>query len=223
MQTNKAKDYPVTEELIAKFWENVQKGKPNECWPWLGGTQGRGYGYLYGPGRRKYHASHVAYFIRTGKNISYIARHKCDNPGCANPRHILDGDYQDNHDDMKRRNRVARNFIEEDFEAMYVDLCAGMTQKQVAAKHGISASYLCNIVTRHRKFKSLRKFQKFSRKKLSDATKDKMLKLRRSGHTYEQIHKLLDVPYDTVSWWCRKNNVQHPQRKLRPKGEKKCP
>ncbi len=217
MQTNKAKDYPVTEELVAKFWENVEKKGRKECWPWHGATQGRGYGYLYGPGRKKYHASHIAYFIRTGRHITVIARHKCDNPGCANPWHILDGDYTDNQRDKEKRGRQPRMFQPADFEKMYVDLRAGMSQKDVAKKHGISASYLCNLITQRRTPQDLRKLQKFTRKKLTDTMKAQMEMMRRSGHTYSQISAMTGVPYDTVSWWLRKQGVESPVRKLRPK------
>lgn len=53
-------------------------------------------------------ARHV-YVAHHGLSLADIkgqtVRHRCDNPGCVNPQHLLLGSAQDNSDDMVRRGR----------------------------------------------------------------------------------------------------------------------
>ena len=219
--------YTITEQVLAAFWARVQRNGDDECWPWLGAkTTKGGYGRVCMPGRVEILASHVAYFIRTKKYITGVARHKCDDPGCANPNHVLDGTQFDNVRDSIERGRFANNmvpgnrpsrFTKEDFEKMCAALKRGVSQKEVAREHGISPSYLCNLITQRRTPRDLRHMQKFSRAKLTGAQMEKMKAMRRGGHTYSQISQMTGVPEGTVSWYLRKEGVDSPIRKLRPK------
>jgi hypothetical protein len=71
-----------------RFWAKVDRRGPDECWPWLGGTNGRGYGWFYfGDNRVKAHR--IALKL-AGRDIppGYEPDHLCNNPGCQNERHI---------------------------------------------------------------------------------------------------------------------------------------
>ena len=57
-------------------------------------------------------AHRVAYCFNRGIPMKYIKglviRHKCDNPRCINPQHLLIGTHQDNMDDRQQRSRQAK-------------------------------------------------------------------------------------------------------------------
>lgn len=49
----------------------------------------------------------VVYELATGEKPN-IVRHRCDNPKCLNPNHLVNGTVQDNVRDMDERNRRYR-------------------------------------------------------------------------------------------------------------------
>lgn len=68
-----------------------------------------GYGLVYRDGVRHY-AHRVAYADSVGVPISalkgLVVRHKCDDPRCVNPDHLLPGTQADNMRDMSLRRRT---------------------------------------------------------------------------------------------------------------------
>ena len=98
------KPRPLEERLARK----IQRGEPDECWPWTGAKTKRGYG-TYGGGRggpRGYVArylleQHLGRPLRPGE----VTRHSCDNPPCCNPTHLLVGTQKQNLADMVDRGR----------------------------------------------------------------------------------------------------------------------
>lgn len=91
------------------FWEKIRIGKPNECWPWIGQKMIGGYGLF---DRRRdgiriaRRAHRIAYECTKGKiPDGLMLRHKCDNPPCCNPNHLIPGTAKDNSGDMIERRR----------------------------------------------------------------------------------------------------------------------
>lgn len=73
--------------LVVRFWSRTQKGKPNACWPWIGGIT-RGYGYFFDYGKMIL-AHRFAYGlakgpIPPGKQIHHLCAMKL----CMNPDHL---------------------------------------------------------------------------------------------------------------------------------------
>lgn len=95
-----ARRVPITE----RFWQYVEVGGADECWPWRGAKRGE-YGCVRADGSNK--AAHrVAYEIKVGKIPDGLElRHSCDNPPCCNPVHLLIGTHTDNMQDMRDRGR----------------------------------------------------------------------------------------------------------------------
>lgn len=90
----------------ASFWAKVERRGPDECWPWVGARKPRGYGNVRIDG--KYRLAHrVAWELATGTTIpsGCIVMHRCDNPPCCNPAHLLMGTMKDNTADMRRKGR----------------------------------------------------------------------------------------------------------------------
>ncbi len=87
---------PYTQKQIDRFWSNVDKGKADECWPWLRSINSRGYGQVglrVGGVDRILKAHKVAWEIENKKEIpkGTVARHTCDTHDCCNPRHVIIG------------------------------------------------------------------------------------------------------------------------------------
>ena len=92
---------PVIDRFIRKF----EIDHETECWNWIAGIDGEGYGsfWLYGKNRS---AHRVAYQISVGQipEDMYIC-HSCDNPLCVNPDHLWLGTQAENLQDMRDKGR----------------------------------------------------------------------------------------------------------------------
>jgi predicted XRE-type DNA-binding protein len=97
---------------IEKFWSKVEKGETGECWNWKAGLSSKGYGGI----KIKYHgitwnyAHKLSFYLAFGVNAAQyglVIRHKCDNPKCVNPDHLLMGTKKENTADMLERKRNA--------------------------------------------------------------------------------------------------------------------
>jgi hypothetical protein len=93
---------PTTEE---RFWAKVDRRGPDECWPWVGSRQQDGYGQLWN-GSRLEIATHIALRL-DGRPLEpgQYALHRCDNPPCVNPGHLIAGDARTNSHDMLAKGR----------------------------------------------------------------------------------------------------------------------
>lgn len=92
-----------------RFWEQVAKGDPDECWPWTGGVDGDGYGRFYLAGGAV-QANRFALELKLERPLGddEVARHTCDNPPCCNGDHLIEGSRADNSADAVERQRQAR-------------------------------------------------------------------------------------------------------------------
>lgn len=97
------------EAFVNRFWDNVQVGPENECWPWRGATAGIGYGCTYahlGERTAQIGAHRIAYLLaRDELRQELYVCHSCDNPPCCNPRHLWQGAHKENTADMVAKGR----------------------------------------------------------------------------------------------------------------------
>lgn len=93
-----------------RFWPKVDVGEPNECWEWKASKR-NGYGQFRVrrmPSLRM-GAHRFAWTVTHGKiPAGMCVLHKCDNPPCCNPSHLLLGNHADNMVDMVRKGRANR-------------------------------------------------------------------------------------------------------------------
>lgn len=101
------KPLPVFSDLDkGRFWASVDKSAgPDACWPWTGAADP--YGRFKAQGKT-FLANRVAFSIANDDRLEdgEIVRHRCDNPPCCNPAHLVDGTHFDNVADMLERDRV---------------------------------------------------------------------------------------------------------------------
>jgi hypothetical protein len=99
--------------LEQRFWEKIDKRGLNECWPWIGGKTGRGYGCFRWNGIPR-NAHKVSWLINKGEipqvdgYHGMCVLHRCDNRACVNPSHLFLGTNRDNVEDCISKNRRAR-------------------------------------------------------------------------------------------------------------------
>jgi hypothetical protein len=89
------------------FWKWVDaSGGADACWPWIGGSQSRGYGRIKIEGKSvSAHRLALTFTIGEPPIPTLFACHECDNPICCNPRHLRWDTAQGNSDDRARRGR----------------------------------------------------------------------------------------------------------------------
>lgn len=94
---------------VIAFTAKVQKGRDDECWPFMGARVPAG-GYGRARINKSLVAAHrVAYMLAKG-NIpeGFDVMHLCDNPPCCNPAHLKAATTAENMADAKAKDRHAR-------------------------------------------------------------------------------------------------------------------
>lgn len=96
----------IQDKSIARFWRSMRIAGPDECWPWLGKINVRGYGATKMMGRNVgAHRIALAFATERLPGPSEFALHSCDNPICCNPHHLRWGTHAENMRDMEVRGR----------------------------------------------------------------------------------------------------------------------
>ncbi|WP_187212343.1 HNH endonuclease signature motif containing protein [Serratia nematodiphila] len=93
----------IKERLIRK-----SESMPNGCIEWRGSYLWDGYGQV-GWKYKKYRVHRLSYELFIGPiPDGHVIRHKCDNPKCINPKHLITGTVSQNNRDCKERGRNAK-------------------------------------------------------------------------------------------------------------------
>lgn len=144
-------------ESPSHFWAKVRTGGGEECWPYVGCRNAKGYGIV--SIRKKHTLAHRRAWqlargpIPDGKMVL----HACDNPPCCNPQHLRIGNARDNVTDMlvRGRHRPARLIGERHPQAKLGQVVAdqiraqyasGITIPNLARMHAISDTTILEIV-----------------------------------------------------------------------------
>lgn len=139
-----------TSDPAARFWVNVSIAGPDDCWPWNATRQWSGYGRFYFNGRLD--GSHrVAWILTHGPvHDGLFVLHRCDNPPCCNPNHLLVGSSADNSRDMTIRLRHGSMKLS---PTQVIEIrqraATGETHRALARIFGVTKSTVSYAVNRH--------------------------------------------------------------------------
>lgn len=144
--------------LEDKWWKYVNVCGEYDCWEWLGAIKDKGYGTW---GNQLVHR--LSWQKHKGP-IPYKKHvlHYCDNRPCCNPKHLFIGTQLINVRDMYSKGRSAfqtgthKNYAgekapralltREQVDAIRKEYCPTITQKELAAKYGVSRKTISNII-----------------------------------------------------------------------------
>lgn len=139
------------ERLPVEFWQRVDQSAGNDgCWPYKGSRRSNGYGRLRIHG--KYELAHrVAYRFQYGVEPGrLVVMHKCDNPCCCNPRHLLLGTMFDNMRDCSAKGRSPLHRAKlrpHHAQEIAARLAMGETGAALAREFNVSATAISRIRT----------------------------------------------------------------------------
>ena len=105
--------------LATKLEPRIDVRGPEECWPWKGARNKRGYGVLFLGQELRMVLAHRAAFAAAACIEAFrkekrwdanamVVLHRCDNPPCCNPRHLFIGTHLDNVKDKVNKGRTPR-------------------------------------------------------------------------------------------------------------------
>lgn len=148
----------MDEETIAKFWNRVKRGTPDECWEWQAGRTPHGYGKMRVQPFGITYSHRIAYLLTHGEipNGLHIC-HTCDNPPCCNPAHLWAGTAADNMHDRDRKGRHRhgggnrsnhpRKATPDIVEAIYQTYALGkLTIRQIAKQFNLSSGTIYRVL-----------------------------------------------------------------------------
>lgn len=90
-------------------WHGWSVDPETGCWEWAGSRGSQGYGRViaHDHGWRQERAHRASYEVHRGPiPAGMVVRHRCDNPPCVNPEHLILGSQGDNMQDMVERERT---------------------------------------------------------------------------------------------------------------------
>ena len=127
-------------DTMDRFWSQVDRPGPNECWPWTGRIR-RGYGEFTVTVNGKtvwLRAHRVALSGLQSVFPTLFACHHCDNPICCNPKHLYFGTVLSNNRDRVQRGRSGNNKakgVADVARRMFAD---GVPKAEIARRLGVT-------------------------------------------------------------------------------------
>lgn len=121
----------------------------DQCWMWTGSKNPAGYGMVQIGSKIKL-AHRAMYEVYRGPiPDNLVIRHRCDNPGCCNPNHLIVGTRQENIKDIDDRGRRPKGsnhwkckLTEQQLTEIKYDT---RRQVDIAAEYGITQAHVSLI------------------------------------------------------------------------------
>lgn len=135
----------MSQTLSERFWCKVVIGSANECWPFTGHLNKRGYGRItVGTVKQAHRVAWELCFgqIPSGKSIL----HHCDNPPCCNPQHLFVGDQDVNMADAAKKGRIKRKLTWGQVLQIREMAGTGLKQRIIAGHFGVAQTNVSLIL-----------------------------------------------------------------------------
>jgi hypothetical protein len=143
---------PVDPRL--RFWQRVRKAPGDGCWVWTGNTDKDGYGVIVVGSDRNVGAHRFSFEAHVRRLApGEVVRHRCDNPPCVRPDHLLAGTVAENNADARARGRArARARTVTPTQAALAErfIKLGANAKDVARRLGVSRWSLDRAIRRRK-------------------------------------------------------------------------
>ena len=139
--------YVIDKAARQRFWDKVEVGSIDKCWPWTASVDDGGYGrFKLGGKHGACVEAHRVAFVLVNGPLRDHALHECDSPPCCNPYHLFDGTHEENMADAARKGRqsVLRpgngyTKIDAELSAQIEDhFLIGMNKSQIARIFGVT-------------------------------------------------------------------------------------
>ena len=141
--------------LSERFWEKVQIGSSDECWPFMGSIDEHGRGQIANEEGRLEKAHRVAYMLVKGPiPDGLLVCHSCDNPPCCNPDHHWLGTHKDNSQDAEQKGRLYHHWprygaahpsTKIALEVKTMIAKDGRSHREIARVYGVSKTHVTRI------------------------------------------------------------------------------
>lgn len=92
-----------------RFFANVNRTTPDQCWEWTGFKTYQGYGKMKSVKLGEQLAHRISYRLHKMPVPNFkdlCVCHTCDNPSCVNPAHLFVGDRDLNNKDRDQKGRM---------------------------------------------------------------------------------------------------------------------
>lgn len=138
--------------LADRFWVRVLKHPDDGCWEWIGSRDTLGYGVLRI--KKKNVRAHRLSLELSGVSIpqGMLVCHKCDQPKCVKPDHLVIGTQKDNMADAARKMRLPHSeghsgttLLSNDVVAIRTSYASGESSVSIAARYKISKQEVWRI------------------------------------------------------------------------------
>lgn len=142
---------PKAAHAVARFWTTVSVCK-NGCWEWTGPVSIYGYGRCSDKTHPSVFAHRTAWaYSRPMSPLPEFVCHRCDNPSCVNPQHLVPGNAFLNAKDRSARGRTWRGekkkrLTQDQLAELFALYDAGTQAKELAARFGMRKLSVENIV-----------------------------------------------------------------------------
>lgn len=131
--------------LDERFWSKVKKSAAHGCWEWQANKNNKGYGmFSVSSYVGKKLAHRLSYASANGPiPAGIVVRHRCDNPACVNPSHLVAGTQKQNMTDAAEKERIANTRLSTvAIISLLKDYVAGVPRKALCKRYGLQASSL---------------------------------------------------------------------------------
>lgn len=140
--------------LFDKFVSYIDGGdwSMGRCWLWTGGKTPKGYGVLWQSKKKSVRAHRFALESYSGVSCGEMVLHKCDNPSCVNPHHLMNGSHGENMRQMAERKRATREDRHHKAKLTYPEVLAinllnrdGYSTRELAAMFSVAQPTVAQI------------------------------------------------------------------------------